>query len=689
MKKWKLAKAAALLLALVLIAGSLSGCITAGMLIGVATLDKIRSDDSEPEESSSVSIVEKSTETDTEAPETEPTAAPSSEEPVKTSEEETEPPETEKTETEEPETEEPETEESETEEPETEEPSTEETDEPETKETDHPEPTDEVNAAFHEFTDRVYTDLINGSTLNRHYSVMHPEDLGIDISEVFWPDMDVSDEAFAEYREQLDSYREELQSFDYDQLDWEGQLTYDAFMVYLDVEDEGFGLDLLYEPLGPNLGTQAMLPLELAEYNFYTEDDVTEYIELLKLVQGYYENIMAFEQKKAEAGLFMEDDILDNTLQQIEDYIGTRDDSFLITTFPARLSELGLSQTEIDSYCEANEDAVKNYFYPAYEYLLEELKKLRGSNKYEGGLCNYPDGKKYFEYLLKARVGTDKTPDEMIAMLDEAIDEGMNTIMMLLSEDYSLSFVFYSVPYPTTDPNLSLRMLQEKILEDFPAIDNVDYSVSYVDPALRESMSPACYMTPPVDGQVKNSILINCDRGDEPEDIFITLAHEGYPGHLYQINYFHQNATYFLRDALGTNGFCEGYASYVENNAYHYIDDLSEDGAEVLGINARISLDIYARVDLGIHWQGWGVDEIEEYISEYFDGAEDAAKWMYDYMRPEPGTYEMYAIGELEIIDIENEARDADDFDLKEFHKELLDCSYAPFSVIRKNILGE
>ena len=676
MKKWKFARITALLLALVLMLGSLSGCLTTGMLLGVAALEKVRDLQDETEEESAVEETRpantESSEKETEPPETE---TPSSEE-ESSSEKETETKETEKAS----ETKETKTEKTETETEETE------TEEPETKDQDKP---DDVNQAFHEFTDRVHGELLAGSTLTAHYRLMHPENFGIDTSDLHWYSMDVSDEAFEEYRETLDGYREELESFDYDDLDWEAQLTYDAFKVYLDLEDEGFGLDLLYEPLGPNAGIQAMLPVDLEEYKFYTESDVKDYIELIRLVPDYYEDIMNFEKEKADAGLFMEDDILENTLEQIEDFLKTKDDSFLITTFRERLEVLDLSKKEMDEYCEENEDAVLNSFYPAYEYLLEELPKLKGKNQHEGGLCNYPDGEKYFEYLLKATVGTDKTPDEMIKMLDQAIDESMNTITMLLRESPSLYFIFDDVPYPTTDPNLCLRILQNKILEDYPEIDDVDYEVDYVDRSLRDYLSPACYMIPPMDGNIRNSILINCDRGAEDEDIFITLAHEGYPGHLYQINYFQQNATYLLRDGIGTNGFAEGYATYVEHNAYHYIDDLSDDGAEVLAANARISLEIYARVDLGIHWQGWDVDDVEDYISDYFDGAKDAAQWMYDYMRADPGTYELYAIGELEILDIENEARDADDFDLKEFHKELLDCAQAPFPVIRKYILGE
>ena len=617
-------KAAALVLVLTLAASSLSGCITIALLTTAYTAQKIKEGRKDPTEEETVGT------TAAEKPTGEETESPTQE--------------------------------------------------------SKPADTDAVSS-FHEFTDRVFGEIMGSSTLNMHYYVSDPERFGIDTSEVCWWSMDVTDETVQEYKDRLEGWEKELKSFDRAALDKEGQLTYDAFSWYIEVEKKCLGLDLLYEPLGANSGLQAMLPLELAEYNFYSESDVEDYLALLELIPEFYKDIIEFEQQKADAGLFMEDDILENTISQVEDFLKGKEDSFLISTFEERLETLELGEAAKKEYAERNKKIVSESFYPAYEYLLEELPKFKGKNKYQGGLCNYPDGKEYYAYLLQAKTGSDMTPEEMIKALERAIDEGLNTLTMMLRQNRSLYNVFEQDVYPTRDPNLALRMLQEKILADFPEVPEVDYSVSYVDASLRDYLSPACYMIPPIDTEVKNSILINCDRGDEPEDIYITLAHEGYPGHLYQVNYFKNSATYLLRDAIGTNGFAEGYATYVENNAFHYIDELSDDAAEVLKANAQISLYIYARVDLGIHYEGWDVDDVADYIGDYFDGAEDAAKWMYDYMRPDPATYEQYAIGELEIISIENEARDADNFDIKAFHTALLDASEAPFEVIRKFVL--
>ena len=652
MKKKLICKITALMLVLSVAASSLSGCITTGILAGLAAVNGFRENQETTTEETATARPEEESSRETLAHES--------------SEEESS---------------------KETPAPESTEEESGETETPAASEEETPAADQDTVEAFREFTDRVYGELLSSTTLGAHYHLADPEKYGIDTSEVTWGSVDVSEEALKEYEEEIESYRTELESFDYEALDWEGKLTYDAFSWYLDTEAEGFGTDLLYEPLGPNSGEQAMLPIDLAEYNFYSEEDIATYLELVRTVPDYFEDLIGFEKQRAEAGLFMEDDILQNTLDQIEDFLTGREDSFLLTTFEERLDELGISGEEKEEYLKENEDAVLNYFYPAYEYLKEELGKLEGSGQYEGGLCNYPDGDRFYAYLLKARTGSDRTPEEMIALLDEAIDEGLTTIRMLLQENPMLNLYFDETPYPTSDPNLCLRILQEKILQDYPEIPEVDYAVKYVDESLRDYLSPACFMIPPVDADVKNSILINCERGDEAEDIFITLAHEGYPGHLYQSNYFKNNATYMLRDALGTSGFAEGYATYVENSAFSYIDELPADAAEVLRVNAQISLYIYARVDLGIHAEGWDVRDVERYISDYFTGASDAAVWMYDYMRADPGVYENYAVGELEILDIENEARDADDFDLKEFHRELLDCSEAPFSVIRKNIL--
>lgn len=94
-----------------------------------------------------------------------------------------------------------------------------------------------------------------------------------------------------------------------------------------------------------------------------------------------------------------------------------------------------------------------------------------------------------------------------------------------------------------TKPDEILETLKGQISKDFPALPKCSYKVKYVPKALEGSLSPAFYLVPPLDRYQDNVIYINGGTRFQNEDLFPTLAHEGYPGHLYQNVYFISNNT--------------------------------------------------------------------------------------------------------------------------------------------------
>ncbi len=553
---------------------------------------------------------------------------------------------------------------------------------------------EEEMAAFREFTDEILEFLLVGSTLNLHTVFAEPEKAGITMTEVKLPSLDFENGATEEYNDFIRDCLAELADFDREKLDEEAQITYDSLKRYLELEKESAGLDLYYDPLTKDYGLPTNLPIEFEEYAFYRESDVQDYLELLGLVPDLFREILDFEEKRADAGLFMEDFLLEKAIDQCDTFLEGKEDSFLFSSFEARLEALDLSEEKKQAYVEENRKLVSETFYPAYEELKEGLVKFRGRNETEGGLCNFPDGERYYTYLLKSKTGSDMSPEEMIERLERALNEDMTRVVLVNIDDpNAVNIILREDYYPTTDLKECLEILKEKMKDDFPEIPDVSYKVRYLDESLREFMSPAFYMIPPIDRSVDNSIVVNCDPGDEPEDILITLAHEGYPGHLYQNNYFVSRCHFPLQRILETLGFAEGYAKYVEHLSYDYIDGISEAEAKILRLNARLVMYLYARVDLGIHYEGWTEDQIADYIEPYLESPEYVAEWMYEHMLGDPASYEPYVIGELEILDILDAAEDAADaageeFDLKAFHEKLLNVSYAPFGVIREYILG-
>ena len=109
--------------------------------------------------------------------------------------------------------------------------------------------------------------------------------------------------------------------------------------------------------------------------------------------------------------------------------------------------------------------------------------------------------------------------------------------------------------------------------------------------------------------------------------------------------------------------------------------------AEFLASNNVIILCMYARADIGIHYEGWKEKEVVNYITNFISD-EQKARQIYATLLEEPGIYLPYAVGYLEIMDLRKQAEEhlQDRFVAKDFHKFLLDTGPAPFSIIQSNL---
>ena len=93
------------------------------------------------------------------------------------------------------------------------------------------------------------------------------------------------------------------------------------------------------------------------------------------------------------------------------------------------------------------------------------------------------------------------------------------------------------------------------------------------------------------------------------------MAHEGYPGHMYQTNYFNQHNTCNLRNVLDFQGYIEGWGTYAEYYAYTLDHGMEEQVGELLQHNAAFTLALYALLDINIHYEGWDMDQVNDYLT--------------------------------------------------------------------------
>ncbi len=539
--------------------------------------------------------------------------------------------------------------------------------------------TEEVT--FAEYTEELFKEEIAANTINLHYTVEDPAAVGITEYEVSLGDF--SKESREETLDYLLETKEELEAFEDADLTLEEQLSYDLLMDYLDTQIEFCDYDLYQEPLSFSGGLQMELPILYAEYEFKSEQDVKDYLELISLTDEYFEQIMDFEREKSEAGLFMSDELCEKVIDSCEAFLENKDEHYLITTFENRLEGLGLSEDECASYIQENNAILEEQLFPAYEDMIIGLEELLGTGTNDGGICNFEDGEDYYELLVYSETGCEDDVDEIFERIDEQRYADLLACALIQQRNPSIYDELSALDWEMEDPNEMLLLLQDEILESFPAPPDCTYAINYVDPALEEYLSPAFYIVAPVDNYEEHVIYIN--EGYISSDIyaFTTLAHEGYPGHLYQTVMTYTYDYPNVRSILNYSGYVEGWATYIEMMSYHYAG-LDDDVASFLSHNQSATLSLYATSDIGLHYYGWTEDDMYEFWAGYGITDEEVINEITQLILSEPGNYLKYYVGYIEFLELREFMEDEldDDFSEVEFHRAILDIGPAPFYII-------
>lgn len=541
---------------------------------------------------------------------------------------------------------------------------------------------------FRTFTRSLFQTEVSANTINLHYTLRSPSDYGIaDIPATYGSLSSDPVAAKASVRNVLSS----LQEFDPDTLSSENALTFKILDTYLKNASTGTDYLLYQEPLGPVSGIHTQLPVLLSEYSFYDTQDVETYLALLKETPSYFDSVIRFEQKKAASGLFMPDYQADSVLDTCQSFIDMGKENYLVSTFNERIASLDLlPENKKDSFQKENMKLVTEEIYPAYQNLITAIKSLKGKGMNEQGLSHFPYGKKYYEYLVRQTTGCNESISRLRLMTRAQILEDLSAMQkVLFPADAALT---QASVLEQTSPDSMLDDLRSKITDTFPEIPDVDFQVKYVPESMQDYLSPAFYMIPAIDNLTENVIYINNGQTSSGLNLYTTLAHEGYPGHLYQTVYFSASEPDPIRSILDFGGYVEGWATYAEMMSY-YLAPLPKTEASLLQKNSSVILGLYALADMGIHYDGWSVTDTVRFFSDYGINDPNAVQSVYKLIIGSPANYLKYYIGYLKFYELKKEMADAlgNQFSQKEFHRAVLDVGPAPFEIVydevEKNLL--
>lgn len=541
---------------------------------------------------------------------------------------------------------------------------------------------------FRTFTRSLFQTEVSANTISLHYTLRSPSDYGIaDIPATYGSLSSDPVAAKASVRNVLSS----LQEFDPDTLSSENALTFKILDTYLKNASTGTDYLLYQEPLGPVSGIHTQLPVLLSEYSFYDTQDVETYLALLKETPSYFDSVIRFEQKKAASGLFMPDYQADSVLDTCQSFIDMGKENYLVSTFNERIASLDLlHRNKKDSFQKENMKLVTEEIYPAYQNLITAIKSLKGKGMNEQGLSHFPYGKKYYEYLVRQTTGCNESISRLRLMTRAQILEDLSAMQKILfPADAALT---KASVLEQTSPDSMLDDLRSKITDTFPKIPDVDFQVKYVPESMQDYLSPAFYMIPAIDNLTENVIYINNGQTASGLNLYTTLAHEGYPGHLYQTVYFSASEPNPIRSILDFGGYVEGWATYAEMMSY-YLAPLPKTEASLLQKNNSVILGLYALADMGIHYDGWSVTDTVRFFSDYGINDPNAVQSVYKLIIGSPANYLKYYIGYLKFYELKKEMADAlgNQFSQKEFHRAVLDVGPAPFKIVydevEKNLL--
>lgn len=546
-------------------------------------------------------------------------------------------------------------------------------------------PAGKSTGSFSEFCTTLFCEEMKSNTMNLHFTLKDPKAAGIDSYEITLGSL--SGDSPHNQARQLKKLSEELKKYSHRSLKGKDRLTCRLLSDYISRQQNLAAYPYYDEPLTPSGGVTSQLPVLLAEYTFRNTRDIKDYLGLLSQMDTYFSGILDYEQKKADAGLFMSDEACLKVIEGCEVFTEHPDDNFLIDTFSNRLNAMdGLTDTQKNAYLKQHSKVLSDHVIPAYRQMIKGLTMLLGRGHNNWGLCNFPEGKAYYEAVVSADTGCDDSVEDLFSQIAKARREDLTFCQNLLEKNPKLASQSPKPDAAMKEENAMISRLQKEILTDFPAPPQTEVEICHVDPALSEYLAPAFYITAPIDDISHNRIYINDAKNNTDIYYFTTLAHEGYPGHLYQTICTSSYGAPEVLSLLNYPGYTEGWATYTEMQSFYYAG-LDQDLASLLQHNQAATLSLYATADIGIHYFGWKKEKIAAFWSEY--GVDDTAtvNRITDLILEEPGNYLKYYVGYLKFRQMREQlALENKSFSVSAFHEAILRTGPSPFSVLEETV---
>ena len=514
---------------------------------------------------------------------------------------------------------------------------------------------------FQEISDEIVADSFQKDSISMQFSFQDPKQFGLSEETCSLPLY--NREEYLSAGTLLDETIESLEKIDPNHLSDSVRTTYEVLLPYLQQQRLGTDFPYYEEPLSPTSGIHISLPVLLAEFPVENEQDIETYLSVLSLMPSYLGSIADFEADKAALGMFMASEDADLVISQCEFFSSEKGKAFFTENFSLLLEKINSDDKDlISSYFEKHSAILTEQICPAYQKLADSVLLLKEPGKERKGLSQYAKGEAYYEHLVRQLVGTDASISEIEQKLYIRLEDLYEKLSKFRASYKKGSSQPSSSHAKSLTVSNCLPVLQEELKPLFPLPDQTsNVTIKEIPDALKDFTAPAYYFVPSIAicrkgniSSIQNTIYVRPDLKQNPVDLFTTLAHEGFPGHMYQNVYFLStqgvNRENVLRYCMNFPGYSEGWALYTELLSFSYADG-DETYLELLRISREIQLCLLCILDIRIHRDEADVSDISPYLARIGIKEPTDVEQIFTYLINEPGTYLKYYVGYLELLD--------------------------------------
>ena len=538
---------------------------------------------------------------------------------------------------------------------------------------------DSANEAFLALDRELFVWYVTSDVITLDQYCYDPSAYGIDASTVPVTLGELSEKADAEWIAECRNWLTRLRSFDAESLCDQYRFAYDNYVRFFENQIAYGGLFYDYEPLEETVGLQLNLPLTFGLYEFRDEHDVKNYLTLLADVPRYYDSVLAFEQGRAERGLFMTEEMLDTVLKDLDNVIESRETSYLYSTFREALQDVDwLTEEQKQAYYEQNDALVHGAFTDAYQSLRDGIDALRPyCRKMCGAKEMGDDALRYYEIELKKESASNMTVDEAIIFLDTLSLELYNQLMAVHRKSSGKE------EFTTGSIEGDERYLKTLITDIVPPMPEIRVTYKEIPPELQDGFSPAAYLIPAADHYRDNTILTN--PGVDTD--LLTLAHEGYPGHMFQYTYQYDLGTIPLfQMAIEPIGYAEAWSTNAEYSVAKRADMFGTADTMTSVLNDELTNTIVVIAGLLVNGKGASKEKMTEYLAEW--NMDIYADLIYEISVNLPTYYFKYQFGFCQQYKLTEDCRALFSFQDKDFYREYLSWGPSYFDLLEPKLIA-